>query len=260
MGKRDLSSMRMILTGASSGVGLALAKRLADHGCRFVLTARRKENLDTLADAIGRDRAVVVAGDISDAGLQQALVATCVESFGGIDCVINNAGIGAIGRFDEAEPERLRKVFDVNFFAVAELTRKCLTHLEQGNDSLIVNIGSVLGHRAAPLKSEYSASKFAIHGFTDSLRAELTKSSIEVLLVSPSTIKSPFFDSCIDNTGNSNGNTRSAMTPEYVAEKIIRAMVKRKHEIIIPFSGKLLVWLDRMMPAIADRIVARFGQ
>jgi len=199
-------------------------------------------------------------GDISDAGLQQTLITTCVDSFGGIDCVINNAGIGAIGRFDQADSERLRKVFDVNFFAVAELTRQCLPHLEQGNDSLIVNVGSVLGHRAAPLKSEYSASKFALHGFTDALRAELWSSSIDVLLASPSTINSPFFDACIDNDGGSNGKARSAMTPEYVAGKIIQAMVKRKHEIIIPFSGKLLVWLDRMIPSIANRLVARFGQ
>lgn len=252
--------MRAILTGASSGVGLALAKRLSQRGCRLVLTARRKENLDSLADELGRDKAVVVTGDISDSGLQRTLVSTCVDTFGGIDCVINNAGIGAIGRFDEATPERLRKVFEVNFFAVAELTRQCLGHLEQGNDSLIVNVGSVLGHRAAPLKSEYSASKFALHGFSDALRAELASSSIEVLLASPSTIDSSFFDSCIDNTGGGSGNTRSAMSPDYVAEKIVRAMVKRNHEIIIPFSGKLLVWFDRLLPGIADRIVAKFGQ
>lgn len=260
MGKRDLSSLRVILTGASSGVGFVLAKKLAQHGCRLVLTARRKEKLSELVSQIGHEQAVIVDGDITDANLRLALLDSCVERFGGVDCIINNAGIGAIGRFDEADASRLRTVFEVNFFAAVELTRQSLPYLEQGQDALIVNIGSVLGHRAAPLKSEYSASKFALHGFSDALRAELVARSIEVLLVSPSTINSGFFDSCVEDTSGKNWKTGSAMSPEYVADKIIRAMVKRKHEIIIPFSGNLLVWLDRLLPSLANWILAKYGQ
>src|SRR5205085_10807559 len=107
---------------------------------------------------------------------------------------INNAGIGAVGPFEDAGEERLRRVMEVDFFAPAELIRGALPLLKGGHHPIIVNIGSVLGHRAVPGKSEYCASKFALHGFSDALRAELAPQGIDVLLVSPSTTVSEFFD------------------------------------------------------------------
>src|SRR5204862_1887651 len=116
-----------------------------------------------------------------------------IREFGGLDALVNNAGIGALGRFDQADEARLRQVMEVNFFAPAEFVREALPHLKAGNRPIVVNIGSVLGHRAVPEKSEYCASKFALHGFSDALRAELAPLGIDVLLVSPSTTTSEFF-------------------------------------------------------------------
>jgi short-subunit dehydrogenase len=258
---RDLHQKRVIITGASSGIGLHLAKQLADEGCRLILNARREQKLMDLKSVIESTGAEcqLVVGDVSQPATRQALIAAA-EHFGGLDILINNAGIGAMGRFDEATPERLRQIFEVNFFAVAELIRESLPMLKQGNESVIVNLSSVLGHRAVPLKSEYCASKFAIHGFSDSIRAELSKDGVALLLVSPSTTDSEFFDSAIADDTEKDWKKGGAMPPEKVAAKTIRAIKKRRHEIILTFGGKALVWLDRLVPGIADRIVARFGQ
>ena len=259
---RNLKDKRVIITGASSGIGRELALQLAAEGCRLVINARRKERLDDLASEISAagGQCEIVEGDVSDQAIRQQMLDVCRDRFGGLDILINNAGIGAMGRFDEASSERLREIFEVNFFAVTELIRESLPLLKAGHEPVIVNLSSVLGHRAVPLKSEYCASKFAIHGFSDALRAELVKDGVDVLLVSPSTTDSEFFDAAIDDSTGRNWKKGNAMPPEKVAAKTIRAIRKRRHEIILTFGGRILVWLDRMIPGIANRIIAKFGQ
>ena len=183
-----------------------------------------------------------------------------VEAFGGLDILVNNAGIGALGPFSEATPDRLRRVMEVNFFAPAELTRVAVPVLEQGRQPLVVNISSVLGHRAVPMKSEYCASKFAMHGLSDAIRAEWDRRGIDVLIVSPSTTASEFFDNLIDKQAGNYKKMSRAKSPEYVARRTIRAMERGSHEIILSWSGWGLVWLDRLLPWLADRVVARFGK
>lgn len=264
--RRSIADKRVILTGASSGIGWHLALQLAEQGAHVVANARRSARLDELVETFkaaggttGNGTIVPVTGDVCDQAIQQQLIDTCEEQFGGVDLLINNAGIGAMGRFDEADGDRMRKVFDVNFFAIAELTRLALPKLKLGNDSLIVNMSSILAHRAAPLKSEYCASKFALHGFSDSIRAELSKDGVSLLLVSPSTTDSEFFDSAIEDQTGKNWKKRGSMPPNVVAAKTIRAIQKRKHEIILTHGGRLLVWLDRLVPGVANRIMARYG-
>jgi short-subunit dehydrogenase len=143
---------------------------------------------------------------------------------------------------------------------MAELIRESLPLLKVGADPLIVNMNSVLGHRATPLKSEYCASKFAVHGLSDAIRAELAGDGVDLLLVSPSTTDSDFFDSAIEDETGKDWKKGGAMSPETVAAKTIRAMQKRRHEIILTFGGRIIVWLDRIIPGIANRLVARFGQ
>ena len=132
--------------------------------------------------------------------------------------------------------------------------------LRQGSDALIVNIGSVLGHVAVPGKSEYCASKFAMHGLSDAIRAELDEQGIDVLIVSPSTTASEFFDNVIDNQPGNYKKMSNAKTPEYVARRTIQAIERGHHEILLSWSGWGLVWLDRLFPWLADRVVARFGK
>ena len=262
MAKRKLQNKRAIITGASSGIGWHLAKQLAAEKVDLIVCARREERLNELANQIKAEgqSCFTVAGDITDPATRAKLLEACQSELGGLDIVVNNAGIGAMGRFDEATPDRMRKVFEVNFFAVADMIRESLPLLKTGQDPIIVNMSSVLAHRAAPLKSEYCASKFALHGFSDSIRAELTQNKIDLLLVSPSTTDSEFFDSAIEDNTRKNWKKGSAMPPEVVAAKTIRAIKKGKHEIILTHGGRFLVLLDRLVPGIANRIMAKYGQ
>lgn len=259
MSRRSIEGKRAIVTGASSGIGWFLAQQLVAQGARVVATARRAERLEELQRSCPAGCLEIVTGDITDPDVRDQLLQRCQDWLGGLDLLVNNAGIGAMGRFDNADPQRMRKVFEVNFFAVVELTHAALELLKQGADPMIVNISSVLAHRAAPLKSEYCASKFALHGFSDAIRAELAHDGIDLLLVSPSTTDSEFFDSAIEDQTEKNWKQRGAMSPEVVAAKTIRAIKKGKHEIILTHGGRLLVWLDRLIPGLANKIMARYA-
>jgi short-subunit dehydrogenase len=249
-----------MLTGASSGIGRALALRLAHHRVQLLLTARRANRLEILADEVRALGATAdcLAGDITDPAHRQSLIEKTRSLWGAFDVLVNNAGVGALGPLADAEPERLRRVMEVNFFAPVELTRLSLPLLTHGNRPLIVNVGSVLGHRAVPGKAEYCASKFALHGISDAWRTELMREGVELLLVSPSTTSSEFFDQA---SGSDAGRHvgRHAVSPDWVARRIERAMQSGRHEVILTWGGKLLVYLDRLAPTWMDRLLSRYG-
>jgi len=261
MSHRSIDNSRVIVTGASSGIGREIALELARHGARLVLTARREDRLIELQQQLTGygHAACIVAGDITEPAVRQAVIDAAGEHYGGLDILVNNAGVGAIGPFANADESRLRRVMEVNFFAPLELTRIALPLLENGHSPIIVNISSVLGHRSVPKKSEYSASKFALHGFSDALRAELASSGIDVLIVSPSTTSSEFFDNVLETKGHLPWRSLGAMQPAAVAKRTVRAIRKGRHEIILTPGGKLLVWFDRLCPPLVNRLVARFG-
>jgi len=260
MAKRSVLGMRTILTGASSGIGLALAKLLAKRGARLVLSARREDRLTQLVEELrqsGGD-AIAIAGDITADEVRRNVLEAAKTQFGGLDCLINNAGIGGIGNFIDNDEARLRRIMEVNFFAPLELTRLAIPELRRGTKPILVNVASVLGHRAVPKKSEYCASKFALHGFSDSLRSELAPEGIDVLIVNPSTTDTEFFDAAM-------GDKRllpwlaKGQPPEAVARAAVRAIERGKHDIILTAGGKGMVWFDRLMPTITDNLVTKYG-
>lgn len=259
MAKRSLAGLRILLTGASSGIGRELAIQLVQQGAHVFALARRRERLEALADEINRPELFAFCeADVTDPSQRSAALEACVARFGGLDVLINNAGSGAIGPFVASTEERLRRVMEVNFFAPVELIRLAIPRLQQGSRPLIVNVSSVLGHRAVPQKSEYCASKFALHGFSDALRAELAHENIDVLLVSPSTTETEFFEKVAGDSHRPHGRF-GAMSPAQVARATIRGMRSGRHEIILSAGGRLLVWLDRLCPPLADWLVARWG-
>ncbi len=175
MARREIGGSRALVTGSSAGIGRAIARELAKQGADLFLVARREERLRELADelrGLGR-RCEFLAGDITEASTRQAAIDAAVERLGGLDILVNNAGVGAMGPFASADPQRLRRIFDVNLFAPIEMIRTALPALRQGRRPIIVNVGSILSHVGMPHASEYSASKFAIRGFSEVLRAEL---------------------------------------------------------------------------------------
>lgn len=237
-----------------------MARALAGQGARLLLTARRAERLAALVaelQASGAE-ALSLAGDITDAAHRQAVLELARGRLGGLDVLINNAGVGAMGAFAQAGEARLRRIMEVNFFAPAELTRAALPLLQAGRRPLIVNVGSVLGHCAVPYKSEYCASKFALHGFSDALRCELVGAGVDVLLVSPSTTQTEFFDNVLERQTPSTTPNFGMMSSDSVARQIVRAMRSGRHEIILSAGGKLLVWLDRLWPTLVSRLLVRF--
>ncbi|MCC9657650.1 SDR family NAD(P)-dependent oxidoreductase [Rhodopirellula halodulae] len=254
-----------IVTGASSGIGWELTRLLVAERSHVIVVARRRERLLELAETSGHpDRVHLVVGDVTQAGTRDEAMSLADElGNGGLDLLVNNAGVGAIGPFAKASAERMRKVMEVNFFAPVEWTRAALPRLrcvaERGKRSVVCNIGSVLGHRAVPDKSEYCASKFALHGWNDSLRAELIHDGIGVTLVSPSTTQSEFFDALVDTDPNQKSKSIGSWPPSRVAAATLDAIKRGRSEVILSLGGKALVYADRVSPPVMNGILAKRG-
>lgn len=250
-----------IVTGASSGIGWELSRQLAQRGATVIAVARRSDRLQQLAESVATasGKIIPLAGDLTDPNFRDQIIHRIGSLGDSLDLLVNNAGIGGIGPFADASPERLRRIMEVNFFAPVELTRLALPLLRSGSNPVICNVSSVLGHRSVPGKSEYCASKFAIHGWSDALRAELVNWGIQVTLISPSTTASEFFDAAIETASAQSGIRRGAMSPARVAQRTLAAIERRRDEIVLSPGGKLLVYLDRICPWLANRVIARFG-
>ena len=259
--KRGLAGKRILLTGASSGIGWYLATKLVRAGAYVVATARRADRLKQLRLAVGnpKRRLIALPGDVTDAAHRECLIETARTELGGLDLVINNAGIGAVGPFETASADRLRRIFEVDFFAVTEMTRLALPLLHHGNSPAVCLVSSVLAHRGVPRKSEYCAAKFALRGWSESLRLELKPSGIDLITVSPSTTQSEFFDSLLDTQPTEKSRSLGMMSAESVAESILAAIRQGKREIILSPGGQALVWLSRMAPGLTDRLLLRYA-
>lgn len=260
MAKRSLEGSRAIVTGASSGIGRELVYQLAAAGARVVALARREDRLRLLAEQCNSEpgEVAIVVGDVTELEVRQRAVQTAQSRFGGLDILVNNAGVGAMGLFEDAQPQRLRRVMEVNFFALVEMIRLVIPLLRGGNDPIVVNVSSILGRRGVPYSSEYAASKFAVHGFSESLRAELARWGIDVLVVSPGTTETEFFDSVIEQTGSPAWPEHRPVSAATVARETVRAMRRGKHEIVPYFWGKVLLGLNRLSPTLVDRLMIRY--
>lgn len=259
--KRTLKNARVLLTGASGGLGSALARALAARGARLLLTGRSMDRLREVARSVETlTETHIVAADLTNEADRKSVVQSCFDKFGALDVLINNAGIGARGLFENSSPEVLRQIMEVNFFAPAELTRECLELLVDGNRPILVNVCSASGRRGFPVRSEYCASKFALAGLSEVLRAELAIHGIDVLIVSPGHIRTEFYTHFIANTtqaGRTGQMHERGVPPDVAAEKIVRAIEKGKREIVFPFKIWLTLLVNRLFPAVVDYFAAR---
>jgi len=254
MARRKLEGLRILVTGASQGIGRALCVVAAKKGCRVLAAARSQPLLDELAAEIraaGGTVATVVA-DVTRPEDREAMVAAAKEHFGGLDVLVNNAGIGATGHFMDSDPQILRTIFETNFFGLTETTRVFLPLLKQGVTPAIVNISSVVGKRALPARSLYSSSKFAVAGFSEAIRAELAKDGIDVLVVSPGLTQSNFSKNMLEQKARMPMDHMRGMTSEEVAEATMKAIAKGKLDTTLTRNGKLLVLVNRFFPWIVD--------
>ncbi|MDG1990965.1 MAG: SDR family NAD(P)-dependent oxidoreductase, partial [Pirellulales bacterium] len=190
---RNLSEQCGILTGATSGVGRALAKLLAERGTRLVISGRRDSRLSDLASEYPGVLSPL-PGDITNSRFQEELVEKAKVTFGGIDLVIAAAGVGAVGPFSESSLDTMRSVFEIDFFAPIDLVYKSLPQLKNGRSPVVVLIGSILGVHPLPLHGGYAAAKAALHGFANAVRPELASLGIDVKVAILGPTESEFWD------------------------------------------------------------------
>lgn len=257
--RRDLTGLRVLITGASRGLGSSLALAAARRGCRLVLAARSTGPLEQVAheaEQLGAQVAAVAA-DVTRAEDRQRMLDTAVQRFGGLDILINNAGVGATGHFSDASEQRLRAIMEVNFFGTTEVTRLAIPLLAQGRTPMIVNVSSVSGKRATPARSEYCASKFAVQGLTESLRAELVRYGIDVLAVCPGLMATDFQKHHLEDKARMPMDHLRLMAPEQAAELIVRAIAKGKSEVVLTWRAKALLLVNRLFPRLIDYFAGR---
>jgi len=260
MARRNLEGLRIVITGASQGIGKALALEAAKRGMNVVASARSADLLyDLAAEAkpgMKGSLATVVA-DVTEASGRQAMLQCALNNFGGVDVIVNNAGVGATGHFAEGSAETLRKIMEVNYFGLAETTRIFIPELKKSSHAAIVNISSIAGKRGIPARSDYSASKFAVQGFSNALRAELAKDNIDVLVVCPGLTQTNFSKNMIEQKAKMKMDHMRGMTSEEVAVHTLRSIEIGRNEVSLTANGKLMSFVSRFFPRLADRIAKR---
>jgi short-subunit dehydrogenase len=257
---RTLQGTRILITGASSGIGRSLAEQAVRAGARVALVARSGDRLDevarSLAELPGAD-VVAIPGDVTLEADRARMLQTAAERFDGLDVLVNNAGVGSFGHFSTNSEEVLRQVMEVNFFAPAELIRQAIPLLTRGTQPAIVNVASMCGRRGVPAWSEYSASKFALCGLTEALRGELARFDIDVLLIVPGLTQTGLRDNLLHNTGRMKINFDDGLSPERVAAVILRSLRKNRTETVVGSDAKWILRANRWLPRLVDRLMAR---
>lgn len=254
MARRKLAGLRVLVTGASQGIGRALCVAAAAKGMRVLAAARSRPLLDELAVEVRAAGGTVetVVADVTKPDDRAAMVAAADRHFGGLDVLVNNAGIGATGHFMDSGPQVLRTIFETNYFGLTETTRAFLPVLRAGTTPAIVNISSVVGKRALPARSLYSASKFAVAGFSESIRAELAKDGIDVIVVSPGLTQTNFSQNMLEAKAKIQLDHLRGMTSEEVAAETLKAIEKGKTEVTLTLQGKMLLLVNRFFPWFVD--------
>jgi short-subunit dehydrogenase len=258
-----MKGRRIILTGASEGIGRALALELAARGARLALAARDRDRLESLAQecrARGAD-ALAVPTDVTNTQDLEWLVAETLKAFGGIDAVVHNAGITMWSRFDAlADLSIFERIMEVNYHAPVRLTALTLPHL-RASRGLIVAIASLAGLTGVPERSAYSGSKHAMVGFFDSLRIELAGTGVDVSVIAPDFVVTEIHKRAIGPDGEPLGTSpmqqSKIMTADECARQIVRAMEKRRRQLLMSARGKLGMWLKLLAPGLIDRIAAK---
>ncbi len=257
---KPLDEQVIVITGASSGIGLVTARQAAQRGARVVLAARNEKDLFEATDSIRRagGRAAFSVADVADSAHVDAIADTALQAFGRIDTWVNNAAVSMYGRITELRIEDMRHQMDVNYWGQVYGSRTAVRHLRQGGGALI-NVGSALSDRAIPLQGGYCAAKHALKAFTDALRMELEDEGvpISVTLVKPASIDTPFFDKARTYLGVEPQPVPPVYAPEVVSDVILHAAEHQVREIIAGGAGAKLS-AARFAPRLADLYMERW--
>jgi dehydrogenase/reductase SDR family member 7B len=250
----------VIITGASSGIGRALAFECGKRGAKLVISARNREKLDEVARSLEKSgvEVIVVKTDVSVEEDCRELIRRTVDKYGKIDVLINNAGISMRAIFADVELDVIRRLMDTNFWGTVYCTKYAMPYLLQSKGS-VVAVSSVAGYKGLPGRTGYSSSKFAIQGLLEVIRIENMKKGLHVLIACPGFTTSNIRNVALSGNGTQQGETpldeSSLMPAETVAVKIADAIGKRKRTVIMTTQGKMTVLLNKFFPAFMDKMV-----
>jgi len=257
---KRLEDQVVVITGGTSGIGLATAKRAAKRGARVVLCSRNEAELRETVTAIqeGGGKARSVVADVANQEDVERLATTAIEEFGQIDTWVNNAGVSFYGNLTDVAIEDMRRLFEVNFWGTVYGARAAVARL-RGLGGALINIGSIVSDRAIPLQGAYSASKHAVKGFTDALRMELEEEGvpISVTLIKPSAIDTPYFQHAKNYMAVEPKPPAPVYAPEVVANAVLRAAEHPVRDITIGGGGRLITALGSALPRLTDFYMER---
>lgn len=251
----------VVVTGGSDGIGKALVEAFLVLGAKVATCGRNYDKLYQLQSAHPGAPLLIYTADVSKEQDCRQFIDVTIKSFGTIDILINNAGISMRSIFEEVELDTLRKVMDINFWGTVYCTKFALPHILK-NKGTIVAISSIAGYRGLPGRSGYSASKFAVNGWMEALRTELLESGTNVLLICPGFTTSNIRNVALNKAGQSHGESPmdegKMMSSEECATHIIAAIEKRKRSLVLTFTGKRTVFMNRFFPSLTDKLVRKF--
>jgi short-subunit dehydrogenase len=258
---KPVSEQVIVITGASSGIGLATAQAAAKEGAKLVLTARGEPALASIVEKIEAQggEAIHVAADVSQRDQLQRVADAAIARFGRIDTWINDAGLSIYGRLDAVGEEDSRRLFDINFWGVVNGSLVALPYLRR-NGGALINVGSEVSEAVIPLQGMYAASKHAVKGFTDALRVEveeLDKAPVSITLVQPTAVDTPFPQHARNYLDREPKLPTPQIDPEDVAKAILAAAAKPKRDIKVGTMAKLDTAVSKMAPGLGDKLSAK---
>ena len=256
-----LQNKVVVITGGSDGIGKALVDLCLHHGAKVATCGRNHDKLYHLQSLHPSSPLHTVVADVSKENDCRHFIESSLKFFGGIDILINNAGISMRAEFQNASVDVIRRVMDINFFGSVYCTKHALPSILE-RKGVIVGVSSIAGYRGLPGRSGYSASKWAMQGWMESLRTELLESGTHVMWVCPGFTTSNIRNAALNKDGQNQGESpmdEGSMMPAAVcAEHIVRAIEKRKRTLVLTFTGKRTVFLNKFFPAMTDRLTRNF--
>lgn len=251
----------VVVTGGTDGIGKALVAEFLNRGAKVSTCARTAEKLEELKSEFFEKSLFTMVADVSKEEDCKNFIEATIQQFKGIDILINNAGISMRGMFQETSLETLRRVMDINFWGTVYCTKFALDSILK-NKGTIVGMSSVAGYRGLPGRSGYSASKFAINGWLEALRTELLETGVNVMWVCPGFTKSNIRNAALNKDAKPQGESplkeEKLMTAEECAQHIIKAIAKRKRTLVLTFTGKETVYMNKFFPSLTDKLTRKF--
>jgi short-subunit dehydrogenase len=248
----------VVVTGGSDGIGKALIAQLIEAGAKVATCGRHYDKLYALQLEYSQIMLHTMVCDVSNEEECKRFIHSTFDTFGNIDILINNAGISMRSLFDDADTDVIRRLMDVNFMGAVYCTKAALPYIIEQKGT-VVGISSTAGYRGLPGRSGYSASKFALQGWLEAIRTELWDTGVHVMWVSPGFTASNIRNTALDSKGNGQGESpldeSKLMSAETCAKYILKAIEKKKRVLVLTFTGKLTVFLNKFFPSLTDKLI-----